>query len=128
MAQNGAVIPGRYIVVMNESAIGPTAASDAVRDILASLATNKAADVSDALLYDATITGFAADMDAADAAASLAADARVAYVEPDRIMTLAKPTKPGGGGGSTPSQSTPYGIARVNEGAARTSAPASAPA
>ena len=120
MAQNGAVIPGRYIVVMNESA-GKTAASDAVRDILASLATNKAADVSDALLYDATITGFAADMDAATAA-SLAADARVAYVEPDRIMTLAKPTKPGGGGGSTPSQSTPYGIARVNGGGANVSA------
>ncbi len=111
--ENGAIIPGRYIVVVDQAA-GKTGANAVVQDLLASLASKT--DIGEAMVYSETISGFAVEM-TASMAAELADDPRVSYVEPDRIMSLAKPNRPGSGGGST-SQSTPYGITRVNGGIA----------
>ena len=40
-------------------------------------------------------------------------DKRVKRIEQDYMITLARPTNPGGGGGSDPAQTTPWGIDRV---------------
>ena len=113
-AENGAVIPGRYIVVVDQAA-GKTGANAVVQDLLSSLSSK--ADIGEATVYSETISGFAVEMTAA-MAAELANDSRVSYVEPDRLMILKKPSRPGGGGDPGGGQSTPYGIARVNGGVA----------
>ena len=70
-------------------------------------------------VYENTIKGFAFN-GSAQAAAALARNPNVAYVEKDQVAILAPPPGkgPGGGGdtGGGGSQSTPYGIARVNGG------------
>ena len=67
-------------------------------------------------VYEAAIKGFAAQL-SPQAAAALARNPNVAYVERDQVAALAPPSGkgPGGGGGGT-SQTTPYGITRVNGG------------
>ena len=116
VAENGAVIPGRYIVVMDQAA-GKTAATDALADVLATLQANKSAADLDLATYENTLVGFAADLDAATLA-DLESDRRIDYIEPDRLMVLKKPGRGGSGGGGGGAQSTPYGITRVNGGVA----------
>ncbi len=110
---SGAVVPGRYIVVLRADGASKNAAAT-----LAAVEDASGADV--ALRYDgAALLGFAGDMSGAEAAA-IAADPRVAYVEPDRVVALGKPT---GGGGSQPTQTTPWGITRIGgarDGAGKT--------
>ena len=67
-------------------------------------------------VYETAIQGFAARF-SPQAAAALARNPNVAYVERDQVAGLAPPSGkgPGGGGGGT-SQSTPYGVARVGGG------------
>ena len=108
-AQNGDVIAGRYIVVL-KSAPGATS-----RAATARLVTE--AQVEGAVVFENVLAGFAGEIGAAELAA-LRADERVAYIEPDRMMTLKRPGSGGGGGGT--SQTTPYGIKRVNGGVAST--------
>lgn len=121
-AENGAVIPGRYIVVMTE-AQGKTSARSALADVLGTLTANKSAAALDLDVYENTVVGFAADLDA-ETVSRLQGDSRIDYIEPDRIMVLKKPggTPGGGGGGGSQSQSTPYGITRVNGGGSNVSA------
>lgn len=64
-------------------------------------------------VYENSIKGFAAQF-SPQAAAALARNPNVAYVERDQTVVLARPGT-GGGGGAT-SQTTPYGITRVNGG------------
>lgn len=67
------------------------------------------------MVYHQSVSGFVVRM-SEEQAAAVASDPRVAYVEQDRMITMAPPVnanrKPGGGGGSTV-QETPYGITRV---------------
>jgi len=105
-AENGDVSQGRYIVVLKDQ---PGATSRAAVGRMAA-----SFGVEDPLIYDTALAGFAGEFDAAGLQA-LRADERVAYVEPDRVMLLKRPGGGGGGGGST-SQTTPYGITRVNGG------------
>ncbi|GGK66945.1 S8 family peptidase [Rufibacter glacialis] len=59
--------------------------------------------------YGKALQGFAVSLSEAEAA-KLSRDSRVAYVEPDKVISLGKP---GGGGTTQPAQEVPYGIARV---------------
>lgn len=77
-------------------------------------------------VYSVAIRGFAANMAAQAVERMKAANPNIAYCEQDQIFTVppiriaAKP----GGGGVQPAQETPWGIARVNGGAAGTFATA----
>ena len=61
-------------------------------------------------VYENSIRGFSAQF-SAQAAAALARNPNVAYVERDQIVELARP---GSGGGGSAGQTTPPGITRVN--------------
>ena len=101
-----------YIVVFKDDVAN-------ARGLAQRLANGNAAHV-----YENTIKGFAANF-SPQAAAALARNPNVAYVEKDQVAVLAPPCgtpnggpcdpgDPGDGGGG--SESTPYGIARVNGG------------
>ena len=96
-----------YIVVFKEGTAN-------VRGLAQRLANGNPTHV-----YENTIKGFSANF-APQAAAALARNPNVAYVERDQLAMLAPPPGkgPGGGGdgGGGTSQSTPYGITRVNGG------------
>ena len=74
-------------------------------------------------VYRVALQGFNAHMPAQAIERMQAANPNIAYCEQDQIMA-APPIriegKPGGGGGTQPAQTTPWGIARVNGGAAGT--------
>ena len=74
-------------------------------------------------IYRVALQGFNAHMPAQAVERMQAANPNIAYCEQDQIMA-APPIriegKPGGGGGTQPAQTTPWGIARVNGGAAGT--------
>ena len=106
--ENGTVIQGRYIVVLKQTP------GEGSRLATARLAGSLG--VADPLIYDSALSGFAADLDLAQLD-DLRNDPRVDYIEPDRYVTLKKPSTPGGGGGGGgTSQATPYGVTRVNGG------------
>ena len=101
-----------YIVVFEDGVQNP-------RALAKGLANGQATHV-----YETTIKGFAARF-SPQAAAALARNPNVAYVEPDEVATLAPPCGTpngspcdggGGGGDGGGSQSTPYGITRVGGG------------
>lgn len=118
LAASQGTIPDQYIVVFN-------AGVSRVPEVAADMAREHAA--TPLFVYEHSIHGFAARM-SAQAAARLARDPRVAYVEADGVVQLPPDENPGagappgvakgkpGGGGSactTGSQTTPWGIARV---------------
>jgi subtilisin family serine protease len=74
-------------------------------------------------VYRVALQGFNAHMPAQAVERMQAANKNIAYCEQDQIMA-APPVraegKPGGGGTTQPAQTTPWGIARVNGGAAGT--------
>ena len=98
----GEAIPGRYIVVVAETPAD--AAAKTASDFTAlqvEVAGKSGASVG--LTFEHTITGFAAELSAAQAA-ELEADPRVAYVEPDRrVVALATQTN------------APWGLDRVDQ-------------
>ncbi|TPE43543.1 S8 family serine peptidase [Pontibacter mangrovi] len=118
-SQNGAIIEGQYIVVYKDGAnlrLSDDASYEKrvemVREASKSiLAENGISNYKVEQAFGKAIKGVALKI-TAEQAAKLGQDPRVAYVEPDRIVMLAKPSKPGGGGGST-GQTVPYGITRV---------------
>ncbi|MDO1447890.1 S8 family serine peptidase [Rhodocytophaga aerolata] len=63
-------------------------------------------------VYGKALEGFSATLSAQEVKA-LKNDNRVAYIEPDQVVTLAKP---GSSGGGSTSQEIPWGIARVKGG------------
>lgn len=117
VAENGVVIPGKYIVVFNQdetlrSDAGATYEQrvDAVRNAGRSiLEANGVQNIQIEQAYGKAITGIATTLTDAEVAL-LRQDPRVAYVEQDRIVMLGKP---GGGGGGTAAQETPWGITRI---------------
>ena len=62
-------------------------------------------------VYDATIRGFAVTI-SAQGAARLQALGKIERCEQDQVVKIVK-GKPGGGGGTSPAQQTPWGITRV---------------
>lgn len=92
---------GSYIVVFKDGT-GPA------RALAQRLAQDQGAGLTH--VYENTIRGFAAQL-SPQAAAALARNPNVAYVEADQTVTLARPGTGGGGGAG---QTTPPGITRVN--------------
>ncbi|MFD3000722.1 S8 family serine peptidase [Pontibacter toksunensis] len=115
--QNGAIIKGQYIVVFKKDEtlrIDPSVTyaqrTEMVREMGQSImAENGISGYQIEQAYGVAITGMAVKM-SDEEAETLKSDSRVDYIEPDRIVMLAKP---GSGGSSSPTQVTPYGIARV---------------
>jgi subtilisin family serine protease len=121
---NGQIIEGSYIVVLKEGSIdmGALRTSD---DYLAKtrfmreaaggmLQMHRISTQRIEQIYSSALHGFSANLDQ-EMLERLRHDERVAYIEPDRIITLGPPAGKGpnsGGGGST-IEETPYGITRV---------------
>ncbi|WP_241502315.1 S8 family serine peptidase [Hymenobacter glacialis] len=115
------VIPGQYIVVLNDGAVATTTTDsydDKVRKVKTAaqglLRGRGLRAEAVGVAYGHVLKGFAAVLTPKEAA-ELARDGRVSYVEPDRIISLGKPVK----GGNTPTTSTqtvPYGVTRVGQG------------
>lgn len=94
------IIPGQYIVVLKPPAMRAAAGSAATE---ADLANRAAAAYGGEVLYvyDSALSGFAIRLPAG-AAGLLAADANVAYIEPDRVAAIPAPVAAaaaGDGGG-----------------------------
>lgn len=116
-AKNDAdAIPGQYIVVLKDGAVEVSDSEPYAQKV------KKVKEVGQGILkargaraealgfaYGHALKGFSAALSAQEAQA-LRADARVAYVEQDRVISLGKPA---GGGSTQPGQATPYGITRV---------------
>ncbi|MDO6390167.1 S8 family peptidase [Pontibacter sp. BT731] len=118
--QNGAVIKGQYIVVFKKDAnqrLDGTATYaervGAVREMGQELLYSKGiANATIEQAYGQALVGVAVKL-SDDQVDALRSDSRVDYIEPDRIVMLAKP---GTGGGGSTGQTVPYGIARVGYG------------
>ncbi|HEY4649800.1 MAG TPA: S8 family peptidase [Pontibacter sp.] len=115
-SQNGTLINGQYIVVFkkgNERLSGTATYAQRVemaRQIgVEVFRENNIASYEIEHAYGQAIVGVAAKLTAADVA-RLQADERVAYIEQDRVVALAKP---GTGGGGSTGEEIPYGINRV---------------
>lgn len=116
-SQNGAIIEGQYIVVFKKDEtlrINPSVTyaqrTEMVREMGQNImAENGITGYQIQQAYGEAITGMAVKLTMAEAQ-TLKSDPRVDYIEPDRIVMLAKP---GSGGGGTTGQEIPYGIARV---------------
>lgn len=119
-SENGAIIPGQYIVVYKDGAKlrmseAATYAQrvEMVRDFSKNiLAENGISQTNVEQAFGQAIKGAAVKI-TAEEATKLRQDPRVDYVEPDRIVMLAKP---GTGGGGSAGQTVPYGITRVGNG------------
>ncbi len=117
--QNGQVIAGSYIVVLKDnitdgSALRMLPDYDAkqalMREIATAILREGGADIKAERVYSDALLGFSANL-SQDVVNRLRSDDRVAYIEEDRIMTLAKPNNDVNQNAS--SQVTPYGITRV---------------
>lgn len=112
---NGDVIPGKYIVVLDEAVAGKQAA---LREMTAK------PGVESEQMYSSAVSGFAGTL-TEQAKSELEKDPRIKYIEPDRVVQFAPPCgTPNGGpcdgggddGGDGGSEVTPWGITRVNGG------------
>lgn len=101
------VIPGRYIVVLNDSVSSPA-------DVARGMAARHGLILNH--VYSVALKGFAAQIPA-QKLSKLEADPRVNYIEPDLVVHAIKgkpPGKGGGGGGETaPEQVIPTGVKRI---------------
>lgn len=114
------IIPGQYIVVYNQSdnikgdAAGKRRAiQDKTQDIFS---RNDIAGAEVLHVYSSAVTGVAVKL-SAEEASRLQNDKEIVFMEPDRIVSLGKPSWAGGDGSTSTGQETPYGITRVNGGA-----------
>lgn len=125
-------IPGQYIVVYRDQTKmqgSPAMTKQAMQNKTQEILSERNIEGAEILgVYSSALNGAALKL-TKDAVAALQKSKEVAYVEQDRIVTLAPPcgSKNGdpcddGGdtGGGDSSQETPYGITRVNGGVAYT--------
>lgn len=116
--QNGMAIPGKYIVVFNETAglnsrlegnLSYSGRAAIMASFCEEFLIQKNISPVISHTYGKVIRGFAASLTAGEAA-QLANDPRVAFIEQDKYVILGG--KPGGGT-PPPAQETPWGITRV---------------
>ncbi len=117
--QNGDIIPGKYIVTLKSTGLNARKdmSYDAVQASMRKSSSNllakyRIADAAIEHVYGSTIEGFSVSL-SEEQAQLLAKDPAVSYIEPDRVIQIAQKGKPGGGGGTAPAQTTPWGITRV---------------
>ena len=117
----GEKIAGSYICVFKKGSVSRgNAQAEANRAVQAGGGQLKR-------VYSVAIQGFAANLPPQALERMQAANPNIAYCEQDQIFTvppIRAEAKPGGGGTVQPAQETPWGIARVNGGAAGTFATA----
>lgn len=109
----GDKIPGSYICVFTKEVSRGNAQAEANRSVQAHGGQIKH-------VYSVALRGFAANMAPQAVENMKANNPRIAYCEQDQVVTAGQVfgmARPGGGGGST-QQETPWGITRVNGGAA----------
>ena len=111
--QAGEKIANSYICVFNKSVARGNAKAEANRSVQAEQAQLKH-------VYSVAIRGFAVNAAPQAIENMQRNNPNIAYCEQDQVVTTVQrgKAKPGGGGGSQPPQETPWGIARVNGGAA----------
>jgi hypothetical protein len=117
--QSGDIIPGKYIVVLKSQGLNLRKDSQ-YEDVQAAmrkdadsiLAKYRISEENIENVYGSVIEGFSVAL-TLEQLALLQADPAVKYIEPDRTISIAQGKKPGGGGGGTVGQETPYGITRV---------------
>lgn len=113
----GDVIPGSYIVVLHDDGLQAAAADYGQAQAQARgaaaglLARHGLPEAAVDRVYGSTVRGFSARMSEAEAQ-RLAKDPAVAYVEPDRVVTLLAPVVESSDVGVL-AQTTPPGITRV---------------
>jgi subtilisin family serine protease len=110
--QGVAPIAGQYVVVLKEDAALRGLGAQMKGKALGLLKKNGADEASLGFVYASAIQGFSAKLNPAQLRA-LAEDDAIAYIEEDFEVTLVQKGKPGGGGGSQPAQTTPWGISKV---------------
>lgn len=117
--KNGTPIPNQYIVVLkNESLqekvknLNYPEAQIAVKDAFVAVLNKHQIQTEVVQTYSKVVRGGALQLTPSQLA-ELKTDPNVLYIEQDRVIQLAPKGKPGGGGGGSPAQSTPYGITRV---------------
>ena len=111
----GDKIAGSYICVFKKGAVSRGNANGEAKRA-AQAAGGKINHV-----YDVAIQGFAANMSEQGMANMKANNPNIAYCEQDQIVStgpIRAMAPPSGGGGTQPAEETPWGIARVNGGAA----------
>jgi len=115
-------IEGQYIVVLNGESSAKKAnlkysqmKNSVTNEILSKFPKLELAKENIVQTYGFSVNGFAAKL-SVDQLEMLKSDSRVKYIEQDKLITLAKPAKPGSGGGGTVAQEIPWGITRVNGG------------
>ena len=118
---NGDLIPGQYIVVLNEGNI--TFRKSGSYEEIQSAMRKGASDLLSKYrisgenlnaVYGSTLNGFAVSL-TDDELALLKSDPAVSYIEQDRVIALAPPSS-SSEVTATSSQTVPYGIARVRGG------------
>jgi len=110
----GEKIVNSYICVFNKGVSRGQVEAEANRSV-------KALGGQVSHVYRVALQGFAANLPAQAVQQMQAANPNIAYCEQDQVMSappIRIEAKPGGGGGTQPSQQTPWGIARVNGAAA----------
>lgn len=110
-AQAGEKIANSYICVFKKDAVGKADVAGK------SNAAVRAQGGNVKFVYRNSIRGFAANMSATAVTAMRRSNPTIAYCEQDQVVTLGPITvnaRPGGG--SSPAESTPWGITRVNGG------------
>lgn len=113
----GDPVPGSYVCVFKKNTVSRgNAQAEANRAVQAGGGRVRH-------VYSVAIQGFAADLPPQALERVTAANPNIAYCEQDRVFSIPPvraEARPGGGGGVQPAQETPWGIARVNGGAAGT--------
>ncbi len=111
----GEAIPGSYICVFKKGSVSRGNAN---------AEANRAAQAGGGRVnrvYSVALQGFSADLPPQALERVRASNANIAYCEQDQVFTvppIRADAPPGGGGSVQPAQETPWGIARVNGGAA----------
>lgn len=123
--QDGDIIPGKYIVRLNPTNINfrktkdYAADTEAMRKVSSDLlAKYRISAENIEHVYGSSIEGFSVTL-SEEQLADLSKDPSVKYIENDRFFILGPPPGKGpgnGGGGGSSSQTTPWGITRVNGG------------
>lgn len=117
----GEPIDGAYIIVLNDEYTGKAASKGLNYDMQKQQKLNQLPEMFEGIgltkgqidhTFSYALDGFSAQL-SKEQVSALLKDPRVKRIEQDYMISLAKPDRPGNGGGSDPAQETPWGIDRV---------------